>query len=296
MIENESKKPFGISAFWLKIIATVFMTLDHIALLFIDASGGVMPASYYALRAIGKMAFPIFAFLAVEGVYHTSSIKKYFLRIGVVALLMDLFGYIVSFTTKITIASNPLIGNAFSDIFLGVLTVYLLRKKNKYSLFAALPITYAILSNYVIDVNYGTLFKTDWGTFSIVLFVVFFLCRELTDYYLKSKAIKDNLSEDTYLDLYGTKDRKIVESVGLFFVGLLFYLIYRLDYTSTFIPNEYVPVGTYCVLAFVFILLYNGERGFRSKAVQYAFYAYYPVHLIILGLISLSFGVLSLYI
>jgi hypothetical protein len=294
--ESTERKTFGLSSLWLKIIGTVLMTLDHVALLFIDASGGVIPTAYYVLRAIGKISFPIFAFLAVEGVYHTHNIRNYLLRLLAISLIMDLFGYLVSLATNITIATNPLIGNVFTDLFLGVLTVYLLRKKNKYSLFALLPIAYAVLSNYVIDVNYGTLFKTDWGTFSIVLFVVFFLCKEISNYYLKRKALTSGLDEDTYLISEGLRDQKIIEAVGLIFVELLFYLIYRLDYTSTFIPNEFVPIGTYSALAFIFILLYNGKKGYENKIVQYSFYAYYPLHLIILGLLSLSFGVLSLYL
>lgn len=40
------------------------------------------------------------------------------------------------------------------------------------------------------------------------------------------------------------------------------------------------------VLALIPICLYNGERGFSSRAVQYGFYAFYPAHILILGMLA----------
>jgi hypothetical protein len=53
------------------------------------------------------------------------------------------------------------------------------------------------------------------------------------------------------------------------------------------------PSEPYTALAFVFILLYNGQKGYSKKAIRYAFYAYYPFHIVLLGIISLYFGVLA---
>ena len=41
------------------------------------------------------------------------------------------------------------------------------------------------------------------------------------------------------------------------------------------------------LLALVPIWLYNGQRGFSPKAVQYGFYAFYPVHILVLSLIAM---------
>ena len=47
---------------------------------------------------------------------------------------------------------------------------------------------------------------------------------------------------------------------------------------------EYGMIGM--MMAFAVILLYNGERGFiHGKAAKYAFYAFYPVHLMLIYLI-----------
>lgn len=293
-MEKVQSKHFGLNSLTLKILACIFMTLDHIALLFIErGTSDIIPTSYYVLRAIGKMAFPLFAFLAVEGAYHTKNVKFYLLRLGGLAVLMDGFGFAYGGIMNISIASNPLIGNAFTDMFMGVLLITLLRKRNPYSLFAILPIAYEVFSDFVIDNNYGTLFKSDWGTFSIVLFFAFFLCREITDYTLKRKALEIHVDASAFLEAEGEKKYKYAMAVGLIFVEALFYLIYRLDYTAFVLPNEFIPIGTYSTLAFVFILFYNGEKGYSNKIIQYSFYAYYPLHLFVLGIFSMFFGVLS---
>jgi hypothetical protein len=288
-----TEKKRGLSSFVLKIIACVLMTLDHIALLFIARGSGDIPTAYYVLRAIGKMAFPIFAFLAVEGVYHTKDIRKYLLRLFLFAFGLDAFGYAVSFITKIPIGDNPLIGNAFTDIFLGVLTVYLLRKKNLFSLLAVFPIAYAFFCDYPIDVSYGTLFKADWGFYSIVLFVLYFLAKEGARAYLRSKAKKDGVEIESYQDVYGLRYEKIFESFALLLCGLVFSLIWKIDYTSYLLPNEFIPIGSYSILAIVFLLLYSGERGYSKPWVKWLFYGYYPFHLVLLGILSLFFGTLS---
>lgn len=48
-----------------------------------------------------------------------------------------------------------------------------------------------------------------------------------------------------------------------------------------------VPLEIFALLAFFFLFRYNGKRGAGGKAVQVFFYAFYPVHLLILGLLRL---------
>ncbi len=287
----ENKRKFGLNALVLKIIGIFLMSLDHIALLFYSSDTVI----YEVFRSIGKISFPIFAFLAVEGVYHTRSIKNYLLRLGVLAVLMDVFGYIIGAITNISVASNPLIGNVFTDLFLGVLLVYLLKRKDKFSFLAILPATLAVLSDVTISDTFGTLIKADWGTFSIVLFLFYFLARFCIDTYIKNKYMDENLSAEL-LEQNKFKYYKIASAIALVIVELLFNLLWHIDYTSIFLPNEFIPIGTYSTLAFIFILLYNGERGFSSKNLQYCFYLYYPLHLVILGIISLYFGTLAYYL
>lgn len=291
-MENTNKQHFLFSSLFLKIIAAILMTLDHIALLFIKVDSTAIPLNYYILRAIGKISFPIFAFLAFEGAYKSKNIKMYLLRLGLLSLLFDGFGYAFSLIENISIASNPLIGNAFTDMFMGVLLIYFLKQKNINSLFAIFPFLFELFSDFEINSSYGTLFKSDWGTFSIVLFLMFFLAKEFMEVYMNRRMNDFNLDEEA-LEKERFKYYKISAAIALIFTEILFYLIYKINYTAFIIPNEFVPIGTYSTLAFIFILLYNGEKGYNSKVIQYSFYAYYPLHLIILGIISMFCGVLA---
>ncbi|PKM93424.1 MAG: hypothetical protein CVU84_15675 [Firmicutes bacterium HGW-Firmicutes-1] len=65
----------------LKIIACLIMLIDHIGVLLFP--------QYFLLRIIGRLAFPIFAFLIVEGYFHTKDLKKYFIRLGLFAMLSE---------------------------------------------------------------------------------------------------------------------------------------------------------------------------------------------------------------
>ena len=73
----------GLSGSTLKLIAIITMLIDHIgaaviARLLIAGQGSEMLYKiYYAMRAVGRVAFPIFCFLLVEGFFYTGSRKKY---------------------------------------------------------------------------------------------------------------------------------------------------------------------------------------------------------------------------
>ena len=75
----------GLSGSALKVIALVSMTLDHIAYYLMDES-----IAYDAMRTMGRMAFPIFAFLLVEGYVHTRSVRKYALSLFIFALVSEI--------------------------------------------------------------------------------------------------------------------------------------------------------------------------------------------------------------
>lgn len=98
---NGSKK-FGISGSTLKFIAIVTMFIDHAGATFVRAlarqpyirtsteSLALLNDIYSMMRDIGRLAFPIFCFLLVEGFLHTRDVKKYASRMFLFALISEI--------------------------------------------------------------------------------------------------------------------------------------------------------------------------------------------------------------
>ena len=68
---EENKTKLGITSMWLHIMAMAFMLCDHLW-------GTVVPGNNW-LTVIGRLALPIFAFMIVEGYFHTKNLKRYIL-------------------------------------------------------------------------------------------------------------------------------------------------------------------------------------------------------------------------
>ena len=81
----------SLSGSSLKVIAIVSMTIDHLGLYML---GGDDPASasvtYHLMRMVGRLAFPIFAFLLVEGYVHTHNIRRYIMNLLMAAIISDI--------------------------------------------------------------------------------------------------------------------------------------------------------------------------------------------------------------
>lgn len=80
----------------LKCIALISMVSDHIAYCFLEPVGAYRMV-YLLLRGFGRISFPLFCFLLVQGFLYTKNIRNYFLRIFLFACLseipFDLFCY-----------------------------------------------------------------------------------------------------------------------------------------------------------------------------------------------------------
>ncbi len=91
-------KNIRLSGSDLKIIAVIAMFLDHLAatVLVRCLVTGVFwdQAAWYevyqVMRNIGRVAFPIYCFLLVEGFIHTSDRRKYALRLFLFALISEI--------------------------------------------------------------------------------------------------------------------------------------------------------------------------------------------------------------
>ena len=71
-----------INSFTLKMIAIITMVIDHV--------GAVLFPMNMIFRYIGRISFPLFVFLLVEGSIYTSKIRKYELRMFLFALISEI--------------------------------------------------------------------------------------------------------------------------------------------------------------------------------------------------------------
>ena len=163
-----------LSNFDLKLIAIITMTIDHIGVVF-------GTPFYNLLRAVGRLSFPIFAFLLTEGYVHTKSFSKYFLRLLVLALISEVIYDYVFFGSFIYRGAN----NIFFTLALGLLTLFLLDKskglikryfKDKVDLFIILPITYLLI--IVIMGLMGEFLNFSYGILGILVISFFYLFKD----------------------------------------------------------------------------------------------------------------------
>ena len=116
------KEKLGLSSFTLKVIAIISMCIDHV--------GAVLFPQYIIFRIIGRLAFPLFAFLLVEGFMHTANVKKYALRLGAFALISEI-PFDLAFNHKLVDFSHQ---NIFFTLFLALLFMIVATKKYRASI------------------------------------------------------------------------------------------------------------------------------------------------------------------
>lgn len=175
----------------LKIIAILSMTIDHFAAVVLywgflyynqpiyeDTPLYTVYTIYRIMRNIGRIAFPIFCFLLVEGFIHTSSRSKYLLRLAVFAIISE-----IPFDLAV---QNQLVTwercNVFVTLCLGFLAMWALEYfQNK--MYVSIPI--------VIGIAYVAYFThCDYDYRGILLILIFYVFR----YYRALQVIGGALS------------------------------------------------------------------------------------------------------
>lgn len=74
----------------LKYVAIITMLIDHIGAFILEDVYGISSTIYILSRSLGRIAFPIFAFLLVEGFKKTKNIKKYFINLLIFAFISEI--------------------------------------------------------------------------------------------------------------------------------------------------------------------------------------------------------------
>lgn len=290
----------GLSNFVLKIIALISMTFDHVGFMLMEIfKVENLQTLAYIFRAIGRISMPIFIFVLIEGLMHTKNIKKYLLRLGSEAFLI----YIA--ITLIQVLSNNTFnimfsGNIFITLFVLALFYYLCFC-TKYKFLAVLPVLYIILNlatKLLFIEGYFTIHEVKGFIYFNGLFLQYdFLASFLFFGTLVSYKIYDNLinkrlsaNENTIVEYKKTTDyQRSKNSIVCILIAFLTLVCYVITYLPIY-KNGLDKLVDGALQSFMFISIlalffYNGRKGYSNKVVQYGFYLYYPLHIVIIYLI-----------
>lgn len=176
---TENKKKAGISGSTLKIIALVSMFIDHMAVSLIEVNYGNKDSFLYnlpwsentilqvdvVLREIGRLAFPIFCFLLVQGAMYTHDRKRYLCNMAVFALLSEI-PFDLAFHNTLWYGNSQ---NVFFTLTLGLISIYLLDwwKGKEWISFGMVAVVAAL----------AYFLRTDYGASGVILIVFFWLFR-----------------------------------------------------------------------------------------------------------------------
>jgi hypothetical protein len=186
MSQSKEKKGF-LNGFTLKCIAMATMLVDHV--------GAILYPYDVWMRYIGRLAFPIYCFLLVEGAIHTSNKSRYMVRLFLFALVSEI-PFDLAFNGELVYFGHQ---NVFFTLFLGVLAITLLEKRvGKNGNIVAVPV---ILLLFLAE-----LLRMDYGATGVAMI----LC------------------------LYFLYQQKYLKFVGLFFINTLFQGIQSIQFYASF--------------------------------------------------------------
>ena len=171
---------FGISGAVLKWIAVITMLIDHFAASFLNhyisvtgAFDEVYPL-YTSCRYIGRIAFPIYIFLLIEGYQKTRNVKKYIGRLFVFALISEI-PFDLAFSYRLFDSSSQ---NVFFTLFFGLSALYLMelaRVKCKEKPALVLPLRLFIIFGFLL---LAELFRTDYSYVGVLAILVMYELRQ----------------------------------------------------------------------------------------------------------------------
>ena len=293
----ENQKSLQIlNGFWVKLLAMVFMTIDHIGIFITDYYGYGTTAMI--LRIIGRLAFPLYCFFLAEGMRHTHSKWQYLLRIGAMWAVISLGETIIVYGMKLGYSPNTLSPEPFADLFFSLLILYCLLLPGWKKSFAVLPLAVVILS-FVVDVyeNFHNVTITwfpyymrfGYGLFGVMLVLLFYIAPTLVKKIYAKQIAQAGISEEIFVESNEYRRlTNVISIISLIVTVVLLWAIGFIGHTSTSFPMDVYymhDLGSYAILAGIIIYLYNGKRGHNSLAFRIITYTYFPLHLILLFLI-----------
>lgn len=243
----EKKFKLETTSFSLHVMAMIFMLCDHLW-------GTIVPGNDW-LTCVGRIAFPIFAFMIVEGYFHTNNLKKYVKRLFVFSIISEI-------PFNLAMGSRlfyPVHQNVLWSFLISIGLIHWNEKVKEKKLWKRIMVG-------VLSVCIGYIA-------GIVTFVDFYHAGILT-----------------VLAFYFFRQKKwwcyVGQFVCLYYINkeILGGFMYEIPlFGSTF----YLMRQGLALLALIPIWLYRGKQGLYNKAIKYTYYWFYPVHLLIFGLLKM---------
>ena len=240
---------FETTSFMLHMMAMGFMFLDHLW-------ATVIPGNQW-LTDVGRLAFPLFAFMLVEGYFQTRDLKKYVTRLFILALVSQIPFNLITAGRII----NPFEQNVIWTFLIGILLIHL-NEKAKEKKKTWLHIIVAIVT---IGLGFilGSLAMADYYYAGVYIILVF--------YFFRGKKWWNYVGQVVFLTyIYLVLMQGLSYEVNLF--GSTYYLAHQ-------------GLG---IFAQIPIWLYRGKQGPYNKGIKFLYYSFYPVHMLILSLIAIN--------
>ena len=236
------KIKFEFTSFSLHILAMALMLCDHLWV-------AIVPGNDW-LTAIGRIAFPIFAFMTAEGFFHTKNLKKYAGRLLVFAIISEIPFNLVAGGSFF----YPMHQNVLWTFLIGIGLMWI-NEKAKNKKFSARILTGAgtLILGFVIglfsfcDYHYA-------GVFTVLVFY-FFRGRKWWNFALQAICL-------WYINT------EILSG---------FYYVLEIFGTEIEIGRQ-----SFAMFALIPIWLYKGKQGLYNKTIKNLYYWFYPAHLFVL--------------
>jgi hypothetical protein len=288
-----------MSVFFLKLLAITCMALDHLA--GIGESWNLLSEDTVSLfHGLGRIAFPIFAFLIVNGYHKTKNVNQYIFRLSIFAMISQ-----IPFTLALYEANRMCISATetytifrYHDATILVIVLlalywYLSEKALSPTLFSFL--FFLILPEFSLKLN--GIWLSSGGelnvfyTLTAALVTIDQIKQLQTTKPIKSAlrillVILLNIYICTRSDygIYGVLLILLMSLTNKHLIRLLIIAVWSFVFYGVIIGNVYNTI--FSMMSVIPLCLYNRKRGPQLK---FAFYSFYPAHLLVFGFMNILY-------
>ena len=300
-----------MTAFIIKLVACLSMLIDHINNVFGNFGWAFLPQGLSTVMGYaGRLAFPLFAYMIVNGYMHTSNKRKYFSNMLLFATIAQipytLALYLVNLSPieqseSMNLVIKPWQHNPWLFIVIPIIVIAIYaytiwRKKKDLSIIwlvaaSVFPLLYLKINGIWLTIgeSLNVFYTLALGIAAIYIIQSVLERKDGFSWVKWSMLVAAYIGALLFIGMnadygligialivvfYLVRNRKIMQTVTLAAWSFLLYVLVVFN-----IPNAIASC-----FALPFILLYNGKKGYSMK---YAFYAFYPAHLIALGIFNI---------